>query len=59
MNLPFTMPASAAADAVRAFAPTCVFPDHYRGRDDGTQDPREFATLAGDVSEVKFGNWYS
>jgi len=58
MNLPFTMPASAAADAVREFAPTYVYPYHYRGRDDGTQDPQEFATLVGDASEVKFGNWY-
>ena len=58
MNLPFTMPAFAAADAVRAFAPTYVYPYHYCGRDDGTQDPEEFATLVGDASEVKFGNWY-
>ena len=26
MNLPFTMDAAAAADAVRAFAPTYVYP---------------------------------
>lgn len=58
MNLPFTMDAAAAADAVRAFAPTYVYPYHYRGRDDGTQDPQEFATLVGDAAEVKFGNWY-
>ncbi len=58
MNLPFTMAASAAADAVREFAPTYVYPYHYRGRDDGTQDPQEFAALVGDASEVKFGNWY-
>jgi len=58
MNLPFTMDASAAADAVREFAPSYVYPYHYRGRDDGTQDPQEFATLVGDAAEVKFGNWY-
>ncbi len=59
MNLPFTMDSAAAADAVRAFAPTYVYPYHYRGRDDGSQDPVEFAGLVGDVSDVKMGNWYS
>lgn len=59
MNLPFTMDATAAADAVKAFAPTYVYPYHYRGRDGGTQDPAEFAALVGDASEVKMGNWYS
>jgi L-ascorbate metabolism protein UlaG (beta-lactamase superfamily) len=58
MNLPFTMPASAAADAVRAFMPANVYPYHYRGRDGGTQDPAEFAKLVGDAAEVKLGNWY-
>lgn len=58
MNLPFTMSAEAAAKAVKAFAPTYVYPYHYRGRDDGTQDPQEFAALVGDASEVKFANWY-
>ena len=58
MNLPFTMDAAAAASAVTEFAPTYVYPYHYRGRDGGTQDPAEFAELVdGDVA-VKFGNWY-
>lgn len=62
MNLPFTMPAEAAASAVAEFAPTYVYPYHYRGRDNGTQDPQEFAKLLADAgagTEVKFGGWYS
>ena len=58
MNLPFTMPASAAADAVREFAPKNVYPYHYRGRDGGTQDPEEFAQLVGDAAVVKLPAWY-
>lgn len=58
MNLPFTMTAEAAADAVRAFRPSVVFPYHYRGRDGGTQDPAHFAGLVGDASEVRMGPWY-
>lgn len=58
MNLPFTMDATAAASAVSEFAPTYVYPYHYRGRDNGTQDPAEFAgMLEGDI-EVKMGAWY-
>ncbi|MCL3882274.1 MBL fold metallo-hydrolase [Marivita sp. GX14005] len=58
MNLPFTMDASAAASAVSDFAPTFVYPYHYRGRDGGTQDPAEFAKMVeGDV-EVRMGEWY-
>ena len=58
MNLPFTMDAAAAAKAVTAFGPTYVYPYHYRGRDDGTQNPEEFAALLSDATEAKFGNWY-
>ncbi len=59
MNLPFTMTAGQAADAVGTFRPTYVYPYHYRGRDGGTQDPQEFATLVGDAAQVKFGEWYA
>ncbi|SFR37110.1 L-ascorbate metabolism protein UlaG, beta-lactamase superfamily [Yoonia tamlensis] len=59
MNLPFTMDITAAASAVAAFAPTYVYPYHYRGRDGGTQDPAEFAALLTGPTEVKLGNWYS
>lgn len=58
MNLPFTMSAEAAASAVSEFRPTYVYPYHYRGRDNGTQDPAGFAAMVGDASEVKYGPWY-
>ena len=58
MNLPFTMSAEAAADAVREFAPTYVYPYHYRGRDGGTQDPAAFAEMVGDAAQVQMGGWY-
>ena len=58
MNLPFTMDAATAADAVAEFKPTYVYPYHYRGRDGGTQDPEEFARLVGDAAEVRMGGWY-
>ena len=58
MNLPFTMDATQAASAVQAFTPTYVYPYHYRGRDGGTQDPKEFAALVGDATEVQFADWY-
>ncbi len=58
MNLPFTMDSDAAASAVSEFAPTYVYPYHYRGRDDGTQDPAEFAAKLADGIEAKLGNWY-
>ena len=58
MNLPFTMDAAAAASAVKEFGPKFVYPYHYRGRDDGTQDPEEFARLVGDAAEVKQAAWY-
>lgn len=61
MNLPFTMGAEQAASAVAEFAPTYVYPYHYRGRDNGTQDPAEFAEMLaanGASTEVKIGPWY-
>lgn len=57
MNLPFTMDATAAADAVNTFQPKVVYPYHFRGRDGGTQDPRAFAEMVTDA-EVKIGGWY-
>jgi L-ascorbate metabolism protein UlaG (beta-lactamase superfamily) len=58
MNLPFTMDANAAASAVAEFKPTYVYPYHYRGRDNGTQDPAEFAKMVGEGIDVKMGGWY-
>ncbi|MEQ8898780.1 MAG: MBL fold metallo-hydrolase [Roseovarius sp.] len=61
MNLPFTMTAEQAADAVAEFAPSMVVPYHYRGRDGGTQDPEAFAKMldeAGAETEVTIYDWY-
>jgi L-ascorbate metabolism protein UlaG (beta-lactamase superfamily) len=58
MNLPFTMSAEAAAEAVSEFAPKYIYPYHYRGRDNGTQDPAEFAGMVKGAIETKYGNWY-
>ncbi len=58
MNLPFTMTAAAAASAVGEFKPKYVYPYHYRGRDGGTQDPKDFARLVGSAAEVKLVDWY-
>lgn len=61
MNLPYTMDAAQAADAVAAFAPQIVYPYHYRGEDGEMQDPEEFARLlreAGAETEVRMGDWY-
>lgn len=58
MNLPFTMDVAAAASAVTEFAPSYVYPYHYRGRDNGTQDPQEFADMLADGIEAKMGGWY-
>jgi L-ascorbate metabolism protein UlaG (beta-lactamase superfamily) len=58
MNLPFTMDVAAAASAVAQFKPKVVYPYHYRGRDDGTQDPKAFAKLIGDNAKVNIGPWY-
>ena len=59
MNLPFTMTAEQAADAVAEFQPAYVYPYHYRGRDGGTQDPEHFAELVGEATQVKMGDWYA
>ena len=57
MNLPFTMDAEAAADAVSDFKPTYCYPYHFRGRDDGTQDLAVFAAAVNEAVQVKLGGW--
>ena len=54
-NLPYTMTEEQAASAVLEFAPTVVYPYHYRG-----SDVAEFATLVGADSgiEVRVREWY-
>lgn len=44
MNLPYTMPVDAAADAVVAFAPATVYPYHFRGTD-GLSDTAQFRAV--------------
>ncbi|WP_163847065.1 MBL fold metallo-hydrolase [Pseudooceanicola aestuarii] len=56
MNLPYTMDVTQAADAVADFAPSYVYPYHYRD-----SDPQEFARLLGQTgaaTEVRLGPWY-
>jgi L-ascorbate metabolism protein UlaG (beta-lactamase superfamily) len=55
MNLPYTMTAEAAADAVRAFHPAIVYPYHSRG-----QDTKVFAkALEGTGIDVRLRDWYA
>lgn len=44
MNLPYTMPVSAAADAVLEFKPKKVYPYHYRGAN-GMSDVAQFKNI--------------
>lgn len=60
MNLPYTMDVDVAADAVLDFAPSVVYPYHYRDTD-GLSDIAEFARLVGVGNteiEVKILDWY-
>ena len=60
MNLPYTMPVDAAADAVVAFRPAIVHPYHYRGTE-GLSDVGAFAKTVGDAGvgvEVVQLEWY-
>lgn len=57
MNLPFTMDADHAAEAVIAFKPAVVYPYHYRGKE-GMSDIDAFATKVGSASQVVKGKWY-
>lgn len=60
MNLPYTMPVDAAADAVIEFAPDKVYPYHFRGKD-GKADVEKFKQLVNEGNkdvEVVLANWY-
>ena len=60
MNLPYTMPVDAAADAVVEFAPDKVYPYHFRGQD-GKADVEKFKQLVNERNkdvEVVMANWY-
>jgi len=55
MNLPYTMTAEEAAEAVKAFHPSVVYPYHSRG-----QDTNAFAkALAGTGIDVRLRDWYA
>ena len=60
MNLPYTMPVPAAADAVTDFAPGVVYPYHFRGKG-GLSDTAQFRALVAaatdDITVVGL-NWY-
>jgi L-ascorbate metabolism protein UlaG (beta-lactamase superfamily) len=57
INLPYTMPADEAADAVKAFHPKIVIPYHYRG--DPPTDLNVFKQkLEGSGIEVRLLEWY-
>ena len=59
MNLPYTMPASAAADAVLAFRPSLVYPYHFRGRPDFGDTAAFRAIVAGGgETQVVGPDWY-
>lgn len=60
MNLPYTMPVEAAADAVLDFAPKKVYPYHYRGQN-GKADVEKFKQLVNEGNqdiEVVLAEWY-
>ena len=62
MNLPYTMDVEQATSAVLEFAPTVVYPYHYRNQDGTKSDIQAFATAveAGDPDiEVRLENWYT
>ncbi|SDZ95308.1 MBL fold metallo-hydrolase [Bizionia paragorgiae] len=60
MNLPYTMTVKSAADAVLEFAPTEVYPYHYRGTE-GLSDVNLFKTIVLENNrgiEVIQWDWY-
>ena len=60
MNLPYTMPVEAAADAVLEFKPKKVYPYHYKGKE-GLSDVGKFKNIVETNSvniEVVQLDWY-
>ena len=60
MNLPYTMPVDAAANAVIEFAPEKVYPYHFRGQN-GKADVEKFKQLVNQGNsniQVVQANWY-
>lgn len=60
MNLPYTMDANQAANAVIEFEPSIVYPYHYRGKE-GLSDVESFKKQiedSGIKTEVRLRDWY-
>lgn len=60
MNLPYTMAVDQAAEAVLAFKPKVVYPNHFRGQN-GFSDVEQFKKLVNDKNkdiDVRLRNWY-
>jgi L-ascorbate metabolism protein UlaG (beta-lactamase superfamily) len=60
MNLPYTMPVDAAADAVLDFKPKKVYPYHYRGKE-GFSDVEKFKNIVNTNNpniSVEILKWY-
>ena len=60
MNLPYTMTSDEAATCALAFEPKVVFPYHFQGKDNGSQDPQAFKNAVAKDSkiEVRVRTWY-
>jgi L-ascorbate metabolism protein UlaG (beta-lactamase superfamily) len=54
MNLPYTMTAEEAADAVKAFHPKVAIPYHYKGQDTAVFKK----ALEGTGIDVRLLDWY-
>jgi L-ascorbate metabolism protein UlaG (beta-lactamase superfamily) len=60
MNLPYTMSVPKAAEAIRQFKPTIVYPYHYRGGDGTKADLEELKKLVGEQGiEIRSRDWYA
>jgi len=60
MNLPYTMPVDAAADAVLDFKPKKVYPYHFRGKN-GFSDVEEFKNIINTNNpkiKIEILDWY-
>jgi L-ascorbate metabolism protein UlaG (beta-lactamase superfamily) len=56
MNQPYTMEPKQAASAVLDFAPTIVYPYHYRGQ--STNDFKQLVDAGGKPIDVRLKEWY-
>ena len=59
MNLPCTMSAEKAAEAIRKFKPKVVYPYHFRGGDGTKANLGQLKRLVGDGVEIRVREWYA